>query len=146
MKKDNKIEIENYFVNKLSLRYFEENEKNENEGKISLRAWVDDKNLSIKLDVEVFDEARIIELSIIGQFSLPKGTKNKEKILSEKGTPILYEYAKITISGISLFDKFPLSVTLPSIDFEKQYEKKKENEKGNTEDIKTKEPKAQEPR
>ena len=83
MKKDNKIEIENYFVNKLSLRYFEENEKNENEGKISLRAWVDDKNLSIKLDVEVFDEARIIELSIIGQFSLPKGTKNKEKILSE---------------------------------------------------------------
>ena len=68
MKKDNKIEIENYFVNKLSLRYFEENEKNENEGKISLRAWVDDKNLSIKLDVEVFDEARIIELSIICQF------------------------------------------------------------------------------
>ena len=77
---------------------------------------------------------------------MPKGTKNKEKILSEKGTPILYEYAKITISGISLFDKFPLSVTLPSIDFEKQYEKKKENEKGNTEDIKTKEPKSQEPK
>ena len=41
MKKDNKIEIENYFVNKLSLRYLEENEKIADEACLaSLSAYI----------------------------------------------------------------------------------------------------------
>ena len=82
----------------------------------------------IKLDVEVADEYKEIKISIIGNFELLDSldSQQKKELLVTDGAEILYEYAKSYVASMTMFDKIPVMINLPDVDFEKLY---KDNDK-----------------
>ena len=122
-----RITLVSYFINEVSMKHLTGDKKKRN-GKINLNIGSNEEEVKIKLDVEVADEYKEIKISIIGNFELldSLNSQQKKELLVTAGAEMLYEYTKSYIASMTMFDKIPVMINLPDVDFEKLY---KDNDK-----------------
>jgi preprotein translocase subunit secB len=125
--KMDKITLVSYFVSEVSMKHLTDDEKNKN-GKINLNIGSNEEVGKVKLGIEISDEYKEIKISIVGDFELLDGLgeQQRKELLVTAGAEMLYEYAKSYIASMTIFDKIPVMVNLPDVDFEKLY---KDNDK-----------------
>lgn len=118
-----KITLTNYFVSEVSMKHLTDDEKNKN-GKINLNIGSNEEEGKIKLGVEISDEYKEIKISIVGDFELLDGLggQQRKELLVTAGAEMLYEYVKSYVASMTMFDKIPVMVNLPDVDFKKMYE------------------------
>ena len=118
-----KITLTNYFVSEVSMKHLTDDEKNKN-GKINLNIGSNEEVGKVKLGIEISDEYKEIKISIVGDFELLDSldSQQKKELLVTDGAEMLYEYVKSYVASMTMFDKIPVMVNLPDVDFEKMYE------------------------
>ena len=122
-----KITLTNYFVSEVSMKHLAGNQE-KRDGKINLSVGSNEEVGKVKLGIEISDEYKEIKISIVGDFELLDSLDNQQKkeLLVTDGAEILYEYAKSYVASMTMFDKIPVMINLPDVDFEKLY---KDNDK-----------------
>ncbi len=125
-----KITLVSYFVSEVLMKHLTDDDKKNKNGKINLNIGSNEEEGKIKLNVEVSDECKKIKISIVGAFELldSLNKQQRKELLVTLGAEMLYEYAKSYIASMTMFDKIPVMVNLPAVDFEKLY--KDNNKKG----------------
>lgn len=123
-----KITLVSYFVSEVSMKHLTDDKKNKN-GKINLNIGSNEEEGKIKLGVEISDEYKEIKISIVGDFELLDGLggQQRKELLVTAGAEMLYEYVKSYVASMTMFDKIPVMVNLPDVDFKKMYEDNNKN-------------------
>ena len=118
-----KITLTNYFVSEVSMKHLTDIQEKK-DGKINLSVGSNEEVGKVKLGIEISDEYKEIKISIVGDFELldSLGEQQRKELLVTAGAEMLYEYAKSYIASMTIFDKIPVMVNLPDVDFEKMYE------------------------
>ena len=118
-----KITLTNYFVSEVSMKHLTDIQEKK-DGKINLSVGSNEEVGKVKLGIEISDEYKEIKISIVGDFELLDGLgkQQRKELLVTAGAEMLYEYAKSYISSMTMFDKIPVMVNLPDVDFRKTYE------------------------
>ena len=119
-----KITLVSYFVSEVLMKHLTDDDKKNKNGKINLNIGSNEEEGKIKLNVEVSDEYKKIKISIVGAFELldSLNKQQRKELLVTLGAKMLYEYAKSYIASMTMFDKIPVMVNLPDVDFKKTYE------------------------
>ena len=118
-----KITLTNYFVSEVSMKHLTDIQEKK-DGKINLSVGSNEEVGKVKLGIEISDEYKEIKISIVGDFELLDSldSQQKKELLVTDGAEMLYEYAKSYIASMTMFDKIPVMVNLPDVDFKKTYE------------------------
>ena len=118
-----KITLTNYFVSEVSMKHLTDIQEKK-DSKINLSVGSNEEVGKVKLGIEISDEYKEIKISIVGDFELLDGLgkQQRKELLVTAGAEMLYEYAKSYIASMTMFDKIPVMVNLPDVDFKKTYE------------------------
>ena len=118
-----KITLTNYFVSEVSMKHLTDIQEKK-DSKINLSVGSNEEVGKVKLGIEILDEYKEIKISIVGDFELLDGLgkQQRKELLVTAGAEMLYEYVKSYVASMTMFDKIPVMVNLPDVDFEKMYE------------------------